>query len=606
MEKVKRLLALIILLVISLSLPSCLFPEEFEAKIDIKKNGQYSLTYDGILTHVLAKMAEVEQGKLTAKDEMEIKKVEKKFLEDSHFKKVQYIGHGQFKVLYKRQGMLISPIHFLDSEIKIVSIIPTKDNKVEIKAMKLTKKDLAELTKLKMKMDGVVKVSTDAKVVKCNAKSAPKLFGMFGSYEWQIRSPQDPAPHMILQIQGRDQARGKATKEIPKHINQLVFEDPKFANPVTIAVPKEDDSDFFKGMQPKLVRGHFYDRDLIPQLFLTVGNNSYRTLNTNVKLLVDNGFAHFETITVTNKFGTKEERFLIYENSLNPHIFATRDDYFDPSLLLNAASRKLKSIDYINQYKQPQTGRRFYELAFSYTIRNNFPGTPEIKKTYHGEAKAYRESDNDRWRLDSLKLGDEWNDLKKAIELQYGKLDIERFVHKKKPRTHASKRAKKPSETGRNISYTSIMNKAKKSYHQGKFLETIHLLEDIEGKSQEDVNQLLAKAYINHAYYESRKGRIDAEEQMALYKKAHKASPNQPQASYNLACLYAKKGQKEEAIKWLEISYPILTEPEHSNLIEAIKRDPDLNILREYPGFDAKFPELAGGGYGDDQPSTDY
>jgi len=161
---------------------------------------------------------------------------------------------------------------------------------------------------------------------------------------------------------------------------------------------------------------------------------------------------------------------------------------------------------------------------------------------------------------------------------------------------------------GKSGSPTYSLSAAKKFYNKGKFRKSIDILENIrtKGKDNEDINSLLAKAYINHAYYESRKGRIDAEGKMDLYKKAHEANPNQPEASYNLACLYARKGQKEEAIKWLKISYPILTQPQHSNLLENIKRDPDLNILREYPGFDEKFPELTGGGYGDDQPSTDY
>jgi len=181
-------------------------------------------------------------------------------------------------------------------------------------------------------------------------------------------------------------------------------------------------------------------------------------------------------------------------------------------------------------------------------------------------------------------------------------------IQEEEPKEYHTKTEKNISKTDQNIPYTKIVNRAKKLYHQRKFLETIQLLEDIDSKTRKDegVNQLLAKAYINHAYYESKKGRIDAEGKMDLYKKAHEANPNQPEASYNLACLYARKGQKEKAIKWLKISYPILTQPEHSNLLENIKRDPDLNILREYPGFDEKFPELTGGGYGDDQPSTDY
>ncbi|HDL15008.1 MAG TPA: hypothetical protein ENH28_02450 [Euryarchaeota archaeon] len=200
MKHGKSLLLVITLLFVTVLVSSCLFPEKFEAKININKNGTYSFVYDGILTYVLAKAAEVEQGELSAKDEREIKELEKKFLKDTNFKKVKYIGHGQFKVLYKREGTLNSPMYFLSSDLKIISIIPIKDGKVEIKGMKLNRQDIRQLKALKMKIDGKLKVTTNAKVIKHNAKSTPKLFGLLGSYSWQIKSISDPAPYMLIQL----------------------------------------------------------------------------------------------------------------------------------------------------------------------------------------------------------------------------------------------------------------------------------------------------------------------------------------------------------------------------------------------------------------------
>lgn len=180
---------------------SCLFPEKFEAIISLNKNGKYSFVYDGVLTYVLAKAAEVEQGKLSPKDEREIKKLEQEFLKDPNFKKVNYIGHGQFKVLYKREGTLNSPMYFLSHETDIVSVTPIKDKKVEIKGMKLTKKDIEQLQALNMKVDGRLTVTTNAKLLKHNANSVPWLFGLLGAYKWQIKSLNDPAPYMLLQLQ---------------------------------------------------------------------------------------------------------------------------------------------------------------------------------------------------------------------------------------------------------------------------------------------------------------------------------------------------------------------------------------------------------------------
>jgi len=74
-----------------------LFPEEFESEVEIRKNGTFSFSYDGILTFVLGKAEEVKKGTLSPKANKEIEKLEKKLREDKGFKKVKYNIFTNFK-----------------------------------------------------------------------------------------------------------------------------------------------------------------------------------------------------------------------------------------------------------------------------------------------------------------------------------------------------------------------------------------------------------------------------------------------------------------------------------------------------------------------------
>lgn len=213
------------LLLIATLLTSCWLPEKFNAEIDINKDGSYTLIYDGILTFVMAKAAEIEQGKLSAKDEKDLKDLEKEFKEDKNFKKVKYLGHAQFKVLYEQKGTLNSPVYFLGKDMRILSIIPSSNNTVEIKGMKLDKSDIQQLNELKMKIDGELEVSTDAKILKHNAKSSPKFFG---GYKWKIKSIDDPAPYMTLELAEQSsikKAQDKASTVISEYIDGYLKND---------------------------------------------------------------------------------------------------------------------------------------------------------------------------------------------------------------------------------------------------------------------------------------------------------------------------------------------------------------------------------------------
>jgi hypothetical protein len=200
MRRVKSLVSLFVLLLLAITSPSCFFPEQFEATIYIGKDRTYSIVYDGILTYVPAKAAEAEGQPLSAKDEQDLKGAERDFAKDPNFKSVRYIGHGQFRVLFKKEGRLDSSVYLFDPDLKIASIIPTKANQVEVTGMKIGPDDIKQLRELKMGIDGRLYIKTDAKVIRHNASSEPWLFGLIGSYGWKIQSVSDPAPYMLIEL----------------------------------------------------------------------------------------------------------------------------------------------------------------------------------------------------------------------------------------------------------------------------------------------------------------------------------------------------------------------------------------------------------------------
>jgi hypothetical protein len=84
---------------------------------------------------------------------------------------------------------------------KTISIVPQNDGTIVISAFKLDKKFIDELNSIGSKIDGTLSVTLDSgvKVISHNASSEPSLFGLLGSYKWQIKSP-DVLPRMVIKI----------------------------------------------------------------------------------------------------------------------------------------------------------------------------------------------------------------------------------------------------------------------------------------------------------------------------------------------------------------------------------------------------------------------
>lgn len=196
----RDLMAAVSFLLILLSM-ACVFPEKFTMKVSVRKDRTYSLEYEGILTFVPAKAAARQGGRLNPGDERQVSALKAEFLKDPNFRRVDYKGNGEFEVTYKRAGKLVEPVYFLSRDISILSIAPSNNAQVLINGMRLSPNDIQQLEMAGIGIDGMLSVTTDAKVIDSNAGSQPRLFGLLGGYDWTIKSLRDPAPHMELSLQ---------------------------------------------------------------------------------------------------------------------------------------------------------------------------------------------------------------------------------------------------------------------------------------------------------------------------------------------------------------------------------------------------------------------
>lgn len=183
-------------------LTSCFIPEDFNVKINLKKDGTYSLRYDGVLTHALIRGAAV-AGKQGAKEEEQAKNLVSEILKDKRFKSAKYLGEGRYRVSYLDEGALRADLHFLSRDVKYFSLLLKENKQVELTSFRLDAKDRAALSELKVNVRGTLHVTTDAQVVSHNAQETPKLGGLFGAYTWRLKSAEDPAASMVIQLRLR-------------------------------------------------------------------------------------------------------------------------------------------------------------------------------------------------------------------------------------------------------------------------------------------------------------------------------------------------------------------------------------------------------------------
>lgn len=211
----------------------------------------------------------------------------------------------------------------------------------------------------------------------------------------------------------------------PEEAKKVIFEKSEFSRPITLSLPSEDDPKHLERLKNEIYT--------LKPIFHGSANRIDKAV---LEVLIRHGFVKVEKITVRwrtlglGPINYAEYDTLIYADNIRPYIY--RGDYkkYGENFEIRLASRVLKSIEQVNEYRGPGGPGKFYAVTFSYTLRKEFPFLEELVKVasspdqhvrpylpyflqhlstdraYKGRAEAYLEPASGQWKLVSLTLED--------------------------------------------------------------------------------------------------------------------------------------------------------------------------------------------------------
>ncbi len=199
-----RSLALGVLVTLQVAvLAACYLPDNFKSEIRLGRTGDYALGYWGELIWAplyrdIGKNA-LSQEEITKK----IAEIQKDLTRDSHFKSVESLGKGRFKVAYETEGHLKDTdlVAFVRRNAIIIEIVAKADGSVIITGNTMKPTDAQTANDMGLNVQGEFRVVTDAPVKEHNASSV-KQFNGYLVYIWTIQNAFSPAPHLIMQRDG--------------------------------------------------------------------------------------------------------------------------------------------------------------------------------------------------------------------------------------------------------------------------------------------------------------------------------------------------------------------------------------------------------------------
>lgn len=192
------------------------------------------------------------------------------------------------------------------------------------------------------------------------------------------------------------------SKSIPSDIKEIVFDKSQFAKPIAISIPC-DDSENEKWVANYCNKNVYYGLDAAP-----IGFNSHsRLIDTNFfNYLLVSHLATIKSYSTTNNYGKFDYPVMIYSSEIKKYLV---DPYVNCNQwLFKLGDRKLKSIEYTNEYEAEPMGMgikmKVFALTFKYEILSELPNIIIKKTEYEGNANTYLNPDNGKWELGELKL----------------------------------------------------------------------------------------------------------------------------------------------------------------------------------------------------------
>ena len=191
---------LLMVLFVPILLTSCYLPQDFTIDLSMERNGDYRLSYRGLLVQ-----PNIAQGLLDATldedaEEDKVAKVIADLKRDSSVRQLAYAGMGVFNIVYEKRGNIIreKSFVFVRRQSRILEMFFHKDrNTVEIRGGFVPDQYQDRLTALGYQMTGKIEFRTTAGIRSHNAAEFREINGQ-NRLRWEIRSITDPVPNVIV------------------------------------------------------------------------------------------------------------------------------------------------------------------------------------------------------------------------------------------------------------------------------------------------------------------------------------------------------------------------------------------------------------------------
>lgn len=185
-------------------LSTCWLPETFEAEIRFTSTGAFGITYIGTLTYAPL-YGQIVRNDISKEDAERQNRQFLAFLkQDKAFKYVNALGRGRFQVKFSKEGQFagnLQSYNFVNRQGPIFRLKTFEDGRIGLFGSGQAKIYAKRFEEVGLKMEGLVRVVTDAEVIEHNAtfiRAAP--VPGFTQYDWKIRSLRDDPPRLVARL----------------------------------------------------------------------------------------------------------------------------------------------------------------------------------------------------------------------------------------------------------------------------------------------------------------------------------------------------------------------------------------------------------------------
>jgi hypothetical protein len=159
---------------------SCVIPEKFICKIDIDKQGAYSVDFRGTLLFWAALEEIRNQGKVSSETDRQIKTAFEEWLSiESTIKKYEYRNSGRVYVEYYEKVTDGTSLDLSES-FGMPLIIDVDSDMIIITERATGGEEIAEFVKLGYKLDGVIEITSELPIIDASGQKTGNKFMLFG------------------------------------------------------------------------------------------------------------------------------------------------------------------------------------------------------------------------------------------------------------------------------------------------------------------------------------------------------------------------------------------------------------------------------------------